>query len=271
MSIDSADYKFARMLINIINNGEEINTRNSITKRLTNIQATFNSTPLISSRKTAWSSALLEMEWFLTGSSDINDLDKKVHKWWQPWANIAGIIKNNYSKQFRRFNGQYGDTDQIEYLIDTITNHPFSRRAVITTWNTNEMVNADTPITNCHGTIIQAFVNRNNTLHLTMYQRSSDMVLGLPHNLIQYWALMLWLAKQTDRLPGTFTWIGGDCHIYDSHYEVATKIFDVTMMYTIETPELVYNGKKGDPFRASDFILNGEYKPIITTPVKMIV
>jgi len=273
------DEGFQSLLKDILDNGVEIQTRNSVCKRVTNQQITFDETPLLSIRRTAWKSAIREMEWFLSGSNNIDDLHPSVHKWWKPWADKAsGLIPNNYGQQFRSFYGRYilkdkvwkqAECDQLGYLMHAIKHHPYSRRSVITTWNTAEMVNESTPITNCHGTVIQAFVDPDDSLHLTMYQRSSDMVLGLPHNFIQYWALLLYLVHHTGRKPGKFTWIGGDCHIYESHYDAAKEICD-QKTDKIKTPKLTYN-PTSNLFKADDFSIDSDYNPIIKKSLNMVV
>jgi len=234
---------------------------------------TFTQTPLVTVRRTAWKNALREFEWFLSGSNNINDLDKKVHSWWKPWADNDGFIPNNYSRQLRNFFGISNSVDQVEYMIDTLTNDPGSRRNVITTWNTADMLDANTPITNCHGTVIQAFVEpSNDSVHLTMYQRSCDMVLGVPHNWIQYWALMLYLSHRSGRKPGTFTWIGGDCHVYPNHEpdvkEMANKLNPKKGTY--EIPNLIYK-PTSKKFKADDFSLDIKYKPLYLKSLKMTV
>src|SRR5271166_3924457 len=129
------DVTFASMLKEILERGTEIDTRNSITKRVTGLQTSFNSTPLVSVRTTAWKNAIREMEWFLSGSSNINDLDPKVQHWWKPWANEHGEVANNYSKQFRGFSADDGDFDQVQFFLNAIKDHPNSRRTVMTTWH----------------------------------------------------------------------------------------------------------------------------------------
>ena len=271
---EATDGVFTDMLSDIVLYGEDITTRNSDTKRLTNLAAVFTYTPLVSIRRTAWHSAIAEFEWFLSGSPYVSDLPDKVKKWWLPWADkITSRIWGNYSEQFRAFYGREGKpVDQIAYLIKAISDHPYGRRSVITTWNTADMVSSQNPITNCHGTVIQAFVKTNNTLDLTMYQRSADMVLGVPHNWIQYWAFLLYLSKQADKEPGSLTWIGGDCHVYANHVDIAKQMIDRFNNVVISSaPQLVYVGQKGDEFKASDFVLVGEYDPIIKQSAPMTV
>lgn len=267
------DYQFAMALDGILRHGSKINTRNSDTLRAKNILIEMNSTPLISARKTSWKSALREFEWFMSGSCDVNTLHESVRPWWKPWANASGKITNNYSEQLRGSSGKLSNNfDQIKYLEEGIKNHPYSRRNLITTWNTADMAHVSTAITNCHGTVIQCLVEpEDNSLHMTMIQRSSDMVVGLQHNLIQYWAFLQYLAHKGGRKVGGIVWHGIDCHIYESHTDIAREI--VAQGYQIPrdpAPQLVYT-PTSEEFLASDFSLDAEYKPKITSKVEMIV
>lgn len=99
------DHCFVELVCEIMTRGDTIKTRNSETKRVINPIFRFKSTPLISVRKTAWRLALREMEWFLSGSNDINDLHKSVHSWWNPWVNKDSKIAYNYGVQLRSFMG----------------------------------------------------------------------------------------------------------------------------------------------------------------------
>lgn len=264
------DIIFANHLDTILNTGSSISTRNSLTKRARNLTANFFSTPLISIRKTAWKNALREMEWFLSGSNNIKDLHPSVHSWWIPWVDQNGNIANNYSVQFRSFVGRDQTLDSLEYLTYGIKNHPFSRRNVITTWNTADMASNKTSITNCHGSLIQALVEpTDKTLHLTMVQRSADMVLGVPHNWIQYWALMLYLSHHANCKVGSLFWHGVDCHIYEDHEEAASQIIQLDKTQ-ITTPQLHYSGSS-QLFKADDFYLVDDYKPIIKQKLNMTV
>ena len=264
------DNKFSIMLEEILTKGSLVLTRNSQTKRYKNLTASFSSTPLLSVRKTAWKNALREMEWFLSGSNNIKDLHPNVHSWWTPWADSKGIINNNYSIQLRSFMGHSGSADSLELLLEGIKHHPFSRRNVITTWNTADMFDKKTPITNCHGSLIQALVEpEDNSLHITMVQRSADMVLGVPHNWIQYWALLLFLASNTGTKPGSLFWHGVDCHIYQDHEQTANSITSLDKT-NIKTPQLIYKPTSSQ-FKADDFYLEGGYNPIITQKLNMTV
>lgn len=184
------------------------------------------------------------------------------------------MIESGYSLKFypNREDFNYRNEiliDQLDIAIDKLKNDPYSRRNVITTWIPQHVNAGLINPTNCHGSIIQFFVNSDNTVDMTMYQRSADVMLGVPHNWIQYWALLQYLCHQSGREVGKFTWTGGDIHIYEKHFEAADKVRYSNISH-IETPTLTYN-PTSDNFKAEDFSLDGEYKPLIKESLELIV
>lgn len=262
------DQQYTALLHELLTDGERVRTRNDWVRRLICRPLTFTGTPLVCARKTAWRNALLEWEWFMSGSNNVKDLHPAARPWWQPWANEEGFVFFNYSRQFREFEGASGHVDQIALLIDGVKNHPFSRRNVITTWNAADMNHPLCPISNCHNSLTQAFVDGANALHLVTYQRSVDVVCGVVHNWIQEWAFLLWLASRTGRGVGSLTWIGGDVHLYEEHAELAQKVVDVA--HSEPCPELAY-APTCEEFRAEDFRLDRPYLPRILDRARMIV
>src|SRR4051812_37917297 len=58
-------------------------------------------------------------------------------------------------------------------------------------------------------------------LNLQLYQRSADVLLGVPFNIASYALLTHMLAQQAGLEPGIFVWTGGDCHLYSHHLDHA--------------------------------------------------
>lgn len=52
-----------------------------------------------------------------------------------------------------------------------------------------------------------------------LYQRSADVFLGVPFNVVNYSLLIHMAAHVTNMLPGEFVWTGGDTHLYANHLE----------------------------------------------------
>lgn len=254
MTIDRA---YGELLYRLLES-DSIPVRNGNCRRLIGPALLFYSTPLLQCRQVAWKQSLYEMEWFLSGSNKISDLHESVHMWWKPWTNENGHVATGYAERFRRVdNGWVYPLDQIKQLIDGLRSEPYSRRHVVSTWDCDWKENGGLPC--CHGTVIQCFVNRD-ALSMVMYQRSADVMCGLPHNLLQYRALLLWLAEQTDLVPYWFHWIGGDVHLYEQHEDLARRTCKEASVITDDGPQLIYKATS-DAFKADDFSLSCDYVP----------
>lgn len=269
--MNETDLLYQDLIQQVMKRGQRIETRNhSAYSLIDSDPLKLTSTPLVTVRRTAWKKALREMEWFLSGKPKCPD---ELLDWWDGQLDPDGYYFAGYGEQLRSFEDVHEPFDQIAHLIEGLKQHPSSRRHVVTTWNPAEMSritetndNPKTPSC-CHGTILQYFV-RNGKLHCTHYQRSCDILLGLIHNLIQHWALLLWLSYQTGLEDGGIRWIFGDLHLYDepSHLEVAKAIIDCNLYErTLPPTRLVYHGTMGSEFKASDFEMVGEIDVPVTT------
>ena len=125
-----------------------------------------------------------------------------------------------YGYQWRYFNKPYGEkeggVDQFSKLIEDIKNNPNSRRLLMTDYNpcqANQGV-----LYPCHSLLLQFYCN-DNKLSVKMYQRSADLILGVPFNIASTTLLLYIVAKLTNKVPDTVSITFGDCHIYTEHQE----------------------------------------------------
>lgn len=278
--MNSVNKTYSSLLVEILANGDKVTTRNSDVYSHFNLpNVTFNSPPLVTVRKTAWKKALREMEWFLSGDEKCPD---ELLDWWNGQLDWKGRLVDGYGQQLKSSNYfshvslECCQFDQIKFIQDALKNNPNSRRLLMTTWNAGEMAhitetndNPNTP-TCCHSIIVQFFV-RNGELSMKTYQRSADMLLGVPHNWIQSWAMLMWFAHHAGLKVGTMTWMWGDAHIYDeeSHLKTARNIIDATYHQNVNI-EMVYTPTTTE-FKASDFEIVGVIpQPIVTTKPRLL-
>lgn len=139
---------------------------------------------------------------------------------------------------------------------------------MISLWSVADALDDDVLVTTCHGSLTQAFVDTANALHLVTYQRSADVVCGVPHNWLAYWAFLMWLAQRCGRNVGTLTYILGDAHLYQQ-YEYLAKLL-VQQTAVVSTPQLVYRPTT-TAFIADDFSLSGTYSPVLDVRAEMVV
>lgn len=179
--------------------------------------------PLITTKKVHLRSIIIELLWFLTGSSNNNWLKERKVSIWDEWAAPNGDLGPVYGVQWRSWptpNG--GHIDQISEVIQTLKTNPDSRRMIVSAWNVAELDKM--ALMPCHA-FFQFYVapaeqaGQRRKLSCQLYQRSADIFLGVPFNIASYALLTHMVAQQCDLDVGEFIWTGGDCHIYNNHFE----------------------------------------------------
>jgi thymidylate synthase len=172
--------------------------------------------PLVTTKKLHLRSIIHELLWFLRGDTNVQYLRDHGVTIWDEWADENGDLGPVYGKQWRAWEGAFGqEIDQIAWLVDEIRHNPNSRRTIVSAWNVAAL--PEMALVPCHA-LWQTSV-MGGRLHLQLYQRSADVFLGVPFNIASYALLLHMLAQQCDLEPGDFIWTGGDCHIYSNHLE----------------------------------------------------
>lgn len=175
-----------------------------------------NGFPLITTKKLHLRSIIHELLWFLRGDSNIGYLKENGVSIWDEWADENGDLGPIYGVQWRKWRGADNQTiDQISELVHTIKTNPDSRRMIVSAWNVAELPKMALPP--CH-MLFQVYV-ADGKLSCQLYQRSCDIFLGVPFNIASYSLLTHMLAQQCDLEVGDFVWAGGDCHIYNNHFD----------------------------------------------------
>ena len=175
-----------------------------------------NGFPLVTTKKLHVRSIIHELLWFLRGDSNIGYLKENGVSIWDEWADENGDLGPVYGVQWRKWRGADNQTiDQIAELVHTIKTNPDSRRMIVSAWNVAELPKMALPP--CH-MLFQVYV-ADGKLSCQLYQRSCDIFLGVPFNIASYSLLTHMLAQQCDLEVGDFVWTGGDCHIYNNHFD----------------------------------------------------
>lgn len=187
--------------------------------------------PAVTTKKLAWKACIAELLWFLSGSTNVDDLRERTHGsrtegktiWDENYENQAkslgysdGELGPVYGKQWRDFGG----VDQLKLIIDRIKQMPTDRRQIVSAWNPAEIDKMALPP--CH--MFYQFNVRNGYLDLQWYQRSVDVFLGLPFNIASYAALVHIVAKMCNLIPGDLVFSGGNTHIYMNHIEQCEEV-----------------------------------------------
>jgi thymidylate synthase len=227
--------------------------------------------PLVTTKKVHLKSVILELLWFLTGSSNNNWLRERGVTIWDEWARADGDLGPVYGVQWRNWPAPNGThIDQISQVLHTLKHNPDSRRMVVSAWNVADLDRM--ALMPCH-TLFQFYVapactaGGKGRLSCQLYQRSADVFLGVPFNIASYALLTHMVAQQCDLDVGDFIWTGGDCHLYANHGEqVALQLSREPRPY----PELRFRRQPASLFdyELNDFEVVGyDPHPAIKAPV----
>ena len=240
--------------------------------------------PILTTKRVYWKTAVKEMLWFLTGGTNIRPLLQDNVRIWSDWpldryrketgeaisqadfeqrvvddAGFAarwGELGPVYGKQWRRWVGADGrEYDQIAELIELLKTNPTSRRMLFHAWNVAELDQMALPP--CH--MVYQFHVADGRLSCLMFQRSADILLGVPFNFAGAVALQLMIAQQVGLEPGRFVWMGGDVHLYLNHLDQAHEQLS-RQPRPFPTMRLTRRAASIDDYRIEDFEVTG-YEP----------
>lgn len=260
------------------------------------------SIPLLTTKRVSWKTIVRELLWFLRGETNIRPLLQEGVTIWTDWpldkyrkatgeaitqkefearivadADFAatwGDLGPVYGAQWRHwpryepageglFRRDPDGIDQIARLVHDIRTNPTSRRLMLAGWNVAEVDQMALPP--CH-TTYQYFVAEGRLSGL-LHQRSCDVGLGLPYNLMTATLLIRMLAQQCDLEPGELFWFGGDVHLYENHGDlVATQLARTPRAWPRLTlarrPDTILD------YRLEDFAVEGyDPYPAIAAPI----
>lgn len=193
--------------------------------------------PILELRKLHWKSILNETIFFLKGLTNNNWLVERGTTIWNEWANEDGELGPIYGKQWRDWVGVDGKRhDQLKDVIERIKTNPSDRRLVVSAWNVGELDQMALPP--CH--MFFQFYVEGGKLSCQLYQRSADVVLGVPFNIASYALLTHIVAYVCDLKVNRFIHVTGDTHIYLNHLDGLKELMSrpVRLDYPIK-PRLV--------------------------------
>lgn len=190
---------------------------------------------------------------------------KEDNEFAEKWGELGPI----YGRQWRKWETSDGRVvDQIAWAINKLKKTPTRKHVLIAAWNPEfvyEMAASrekSVVLPPCHS-FFQINVNDKKELSLQLYQRSSDVFLGVPFNIASYALLALMFAHVGGFKPGEFVHTFGDVHIYGNHMD---QVKEQLKRKPRPFPTIKLNPKVKDidDFKIEDFTLENynPYPPI---------
>ena len=213
-----------------------------------------NEFPMITTRKSYFKSAIAEFLGYIRGYDNAADFRALGTKTWDANANLNEAWLNNpvrkgdddmgrvYGVQGRSWAKPDGSTiDQLQKIVDDLSRGIDDRGEILTFYNPGEFdIGCLRPCMHTHN-----FSVLGDTLHLTSFQRSCDVPLGLNFNQVQVFFFLAIMAQITGLKAGTAYHKIVNAHIYEDQLELMR---DVQL--------------KRDPFPSPKLIINPEIKSL---------
>tara|TARA_Y100000389_G_scaffold201774_1_gene245301 strand:+ start:223 stop:1605 length:1383 start_codon:yes stop_codon:yes gene_type:complete len=283
-SLNTTDRSYAELIQRVLENKNDIRIDRTGTNTISKFgdQITFDIhkyIPVLTTKRIPWKSCIKELLWFLNGNSDANTLKEDgVHIWdgnsskeFQQKVGLSHLKEGdcgaNYSFQWRHFGQTYIDCDtvyekhtqcdQIENILKLLKTDKYSRRIFLSSWNPCDL--NKTVLPPCHVSA-QFYVGNDNTLSCHMYQRSCDIFLGLPWNIMSYAVLTHILGKKSGLKPKQLIISFGDAHIYSNHIDqVYTQLKRTNLSQPILCLDDSISTKQIEEITVDDFDLVGYF------------
>ena len=222
---------------------------------------------------TIWKQAIGEILAFANGARRLEEIESFGCNWWSPWTTedkckkrgleTGDLGPGSYGAAFHDFPTVEGESfNQFATIIQQIKEQPHLRTHFITPWVPQYTARIEgrqqkVTICPCHGWIHIRVIDNKLTLH--MIQRSADVPVGVPSNIIQYAALTLAIAHVTGIEPYEYIHSFSDAHIYVDQIDAVNKMLERESR-PLATMKINTDKKDLFDFRHEDFELS-DYNP----------
>lgn len=230
----SFEEQYFELLSNIRNHGHMKPGRNGWAKSLhgqsftVDVQHYF---PILTSRQIFWKGVAGEYAAFIRGANHIDDFKKWGCNFWDSWADEAGFLKIDYGNMWL----DYNESNQMENALrdlkgDTGKDSMFSRRIMINAWRPDRLSHLSLPCCHFNYQFLTWRSGMNYYLDLVWTQRSADLMIGVPSDMISATIMLNQFASLAGMTPNRIYFHMGDVHIYEDHdyeaYKLITNIWN---------------------------------------------
>lgn len=157
--------------------------------------------------------AAAEVAWQFMGTKSPDFILAKAPKIWQDFVE-DGELKTAYGYRWRKHFGR----DQLAMAVEQLRDNPTNRQLFISAWDpaTDGLGAPDQP-KNIPCPVGFSLTRTKDTIHCSVFIRSSDAFVGLPYDVMGYALTLDAIAASCGCAPGTLHFTLAHPHYYDPH------------------------------------------------------
>lgn len=193
--------------------------------------------PILTTKKMAKKASMVETDGFLKGITSKKWFSENGCPFWNHWASPLKVPYANdpetkarmraeddlgpiYGYQWRNWteydeNGKKIVIDQLQRAIDNLKKDPFNRRILINSWHVGQL--DQMALVPCH--FNYQLLSDGENLDLVWSQRSCDVPVGIPMNILSYATILELIAKETGLKAKSLIGQLADVHIYENQMD----------------------------------------------------
>jgi len=216
------DRKFKNLVTNALAQ-EKRQTRNAVTQSYFGEHLVIDSLehgqfPVLLGRQIFLKGIIGEMAAFLKGPKAVKDFKEQGCNYWDAWGDKTGKLNVDYGNAWLDFGG----VNQLKEVVESLKKDPTGRRHLISGWNPGNLKDLSLPC--CHYSY-QWYINARGELEMIWNQRSVDLMIGLPSDIVLAAIWNILMAQTVGVTPGRLHFMLGDCHVYESHLDGVAEYF----------------------------------------------
>ena len=208
------ELRYLDLVTKVMLEGNIVNGRNGIIRSLPfqilDIDTNDYKIPLLTTRYINYKSIAGEYAAMIRGARTLEEFKQWGCGYWKKWADPDGTLRIDYGKDFAK---------QGEYIVKALRSGEHNRRMLMNFWDNDNIENLKLP---CCFYSMQ-FYKENGRVHLLWNQRSADLMIGVPHDIIWAWIMLKQFAGKANLGTGKIKMVFGDAHIYGEHLIPASQ------------------------------------------------
>lgn len=213
-------------------------TRGTTDEIIANYESNPNRRPLAGPVK----QGLAEIIAFINGARTQEELEAYGCKFWKPWTSdpkkaekrgleLGDLGPGSYGAAFHDFPDGESTFNQYAAMIEQIKTRPELRTHIITPFIPHYISRAPgrqqkVLVVPCHGLQHYNIDTVNQEISLVHWQRSADVPIGLPFNMVHYAALLMMVGQVTGYKPKELVFQMSNAHIYDQHTDHVDELIE---------------------------------------------